>query len=125
MDYARVLHQVRHKNLVRLLGVCSSMEPVYFVMEYMPNGSLLDFLRQDSGQLVKLPVIVKMAAQISDGMAYLEAKTIPHLDLRAANVLLGQHYDVKRPTFEYLHSFFGDYNVSTEEKYRQIETEAT
>lgn len=96
---ARTMHELRHRKLVRLLAVCSSDEPIYIVTEFMANGALLDFLRKDAGKMVKFTVMVKMAAQIADGMAYLEAKNYIHRDLRAANILVGQHYDVKVADF--------------------------
>nr|KAG5703212.1 hypothetical protein BaRGS_034123 [Batillaria attramentaria] len=99
MEEAKVMHELRHKKLVRLLAVCTKDEPYYIVTEFMVNGALLDFLRNDEGTLVKFSVMIKMAAQIADGMAYLEAKNYIHRDLRAANILVGKYYDVKVADF--------------------------
>jgi serine/threonine protein kinase len=42
---ANVMVKVRpHPGIVRLLGICSS--PLCIVMEYVPNGSLLKWLRR-------------------------------------------------------------------------------
>nr|KAG5711811.1 hypothetical protein BaRGS_023575 [Batillaria attramentaria] len=99
LEEARIMHQLQHKKLVHLLAVCSKDEPIWIVTELMANGSLLDYLRKDEGRLVKFPVMIKMAAQIADGMAYLEQKAFIHRDLRAANVLVGEHHDVKVADF--------------------------
>lgn len=99
LEEARMMHRLQHKNLVQLLAVCSQQEPIYIVTELMVNGSLLDYIRKDEGRLVKFPVIIKMADQIADGMAYLERKEFIHRDLRAANVLVGEHRDVKVADF--------------------------
>lgn len=97
---AEIMHKLRHKKLVNLLGVCSAREPMYIVTEFMVNGALLDFLRKDnSAQLVRFPALIKMAAQIADGMQYLEKENFVHRDLRAANILVGEHYDVKVADF--------------------------
>jgi serine/threonine protein kinase len=42
---ARIMAQVRpHPGIVRLLGLCAS--PLCIVMEYVPNGSLLKWLKR-------------------------------------------------------------------------------
>ena len=33
-------------TLHRLIGVCAEKDPVYIVMEFMPGGAFLDFLRK-------------------------------------------------------------------------------
>lgn len=97
---AHIMHKLRHKKLVSLLAVCSEDEPIWIITELMANGSLLDYLRKEtSRQVVKFPTMVKMAAQIADGMYYLEENDFVHRDLRAANILVGEHYDVKVADF--------------------------
>lgn len=99
LEEARTMHTLNHKRLVRLLAVCSREEPIYIVTEYMARGSLLEFLQTDNKNLLKFTVIIVMAVQIADGMTYLEKKNYIHRDLRAANILVGQHYDVKVADF--------------------------
>ncbi|XP_076462223.1 tyrosine-protein kinase Yes-like [Babylonia areolata] len=99
LEEARIMHQLRHRKLVQLMAVCSSVEPIWIITELMVNGALLDYLRKDEGKLVKFPVIVDMAAQIAEGMAYLETENFVHRDLRAANILVGEHHDVKVADF--------------------------
>jgi serine/threonine protein kinase len=40
----QVLAEVQHKNLVRLLGICSHQNDTLLVYEYIKNGSLDSFL---------------------------------------------------------------------------------
>ena len=35
-----------HPNIVKVLGVCIDNDPVYIIMELMPAGDLLKFLRE-------------------------------------------------------------------------------
>ncbi|TRY84128.1 hypothetical protein DNTS_026031 [Danionella cerebrum] len=51
-------------------------------------GSLLDFLKSESGCKVQFPKLIDFSAQIAEGMAYIEKKNYIHRDLRAANVLV-------------------------------------
>lgn len=44
---ANIMKQCQHPNLVRLFAVCTTEEPFYIITEYMPNGSLLEYLRED------------------------------------------------------------------------------
>ncbi|KAK7099626.1 tyrosine-protein kinase Lyn-like isoform X2 [Littorina saxatilis] len=100
LEEAKIMHTLRHKKLVNLLAVCSTQEPIWIVTELMTNGALLDYLRKDkTPDIVKFPMLVKMAAQIADGMAYLERANYVHRDLRAANILVGEHHDVKVADF--------------------------
>ncbi|KAI6064191.1 Abelson tyrosine-protein kinase 2 isoform X2 [Aix galericulata] len=43
---AAVMKEIKHPNLVQLLGVCTLEPPFYIVTEYMPYGNLLDYLRE-------------------------------------------------------------------------------
>ncbi|KAL8596170.1 hypothetical protein ACOMHN_021210 [Nucella lapillus] len=99
LEEARIMHRLRHPKLVQILAVCSVAEPIWIVTELMAQGALLDYLRNDAGQLVKFPVVVEMAAQIAEAMAYLETENFLHRDLRAANILVGEHHNVKVADF--------------------------
>ncbi|KAI0225099.1 Proto-oncogene tyrosine-protein kinase receptor Ret [Lamellibrachia satsuma] len=41
-----LLKDVNHKNVVRLLGVCTRAGPFFMIVEHCKNGSLLSFLRK-------------------------------------------------------------------------------
>ncbi|XP_052103351.1 tyrosine-protein kinase STK-like isoform X2 [Mytilus californianus] len=92
---AKLMHEHRHRKFVQLLAVCSTTEPIWIITELMVNGSLLDYLRINREKSIKLPVIIDMAAQIADGMAYLETENIVHRDLRASSIFVGERNDVK------------------------------
>lgn len=100
LEEAKVMHRLRHPKLVQLMGVCTRQEPMYIITELMVNGSLLEYLRDERRQeSLTMAVRVDMAAQISDGMAYLETQQYVHRDVRAANMLVGEQNIVKVADF--------------------------
>ncbi|CAB3408663.1 unnamed protein product [Caenorhabditis bovis] len=88
LQEAQIMKQCDHPNLVKLYAVCTREEPFYIITEYMSNGSLLHYLRND-GNTLGIQALVDMAAQIANGMMYLEERKLVHRDLAARNVLVG------------------------------------
>ncbi|XP_043946330.1 protein-tyrosine kinase 6-like [Protopterus annectens] len=86
----KIMKQLNHKNILKLYAV-SSIDPYYIITELMAKGSLLDFLRGSEGRSLSLPELIDMAAQVSEGMYYLETSNFVHRDLAARNILLGEH----------------------------------
>ncbi|GFR91962.1 tyrosine-protein kinase [Elysia marginata] len=99
LEEAKIMHKLTHHRLVQLVAVVSTTEPFFIITELMVNGSLLDFLHSDKGKELKLPHMIEMNEQIAEGMCYLESQNNIHRDLRAANILVGEHYDVKIADF--------------------------
>ncbi|KAM9316367.1 tyrosine-protein kinase Blk [Gastrophryne carolinensis] len=87
LQEANMMKLLQHDKLVQLFAVVTK-EPIYIVAEYMANGSLVDFLKTEEGAKLRFPKLVDMAAQVAEGMAYIEKKNYIHRDLRAANVLV-------------------------------------
>ncbi|XP_019898665.2 tyrosine-protein kinase FRK isoform X1 [Esox lucius] len=87
---AQIMTTMCHPNLVKLLAVCTTKEPIYIITELM-DGSLLDHLKNDRGRRICLSDQIKMAAQVASGMAYLELKNYLHRDLAARNVLVAKN----------------------------------
>uniref|UniRef100_A0A8C3TEL0 Tyrosine-protein kinase n=1 Tax=Chelydra serpentina TaxID=8475 RepID=A0A8C3TEL0_CHESE len=98
LQEAQIMKKLRHDKLVPLYAVVSE-EPIFIVTEFMTKGSLLDFLKEGEGKCLKLPQLVDMAAQIADGMAYIERMNYIHRDLRAANILVGDNLVCKIADF--------------------------
>lgn len=85
-------------HVVRLLGVVSRGQPPLVVMELMALGDLKTFLREARNMTpspINLSRMLLMAAQIADGMAYLEASKFVHRDLAARNCMLTENCTLK------------------------------
>ncbi|KAM5294219.1 tyrosine-protein kinase ABL2 isoform 4-T4 [Glossophaga mutica] len=105
---AAVMKEIKHPNLVQLLGVCTLEPPFYIVTEYMPYGNLLDYLRECNREEVTAVVLLYMATQISSAMEYLEKKHFIHRDLAARNCLVGENHVVKVADFGLSRLMTGD-----------------
>ncbi|XP_036974177.1 tyrosine-protein kinase Fer isoform X2 [Acanthopagrus latus] len=89
LSEARILKQYDHPNIVKLIGVCTQRQPIYIVMELVPGGDFLSFLRKKKDEL-KTKQLVRFSVDASAGMAYLESKNCIHRDLAARNCLVGE-----------------------------------
>ncbi|XP_068608743.1 tyrosine-protein kinase Fer [Brachionichthys hirsutus] len=89
LSEARILKQYDHPNIVKLIGVCTQRQPIYIVMELIPGGDFLSFLRKKKDEL-KTKQLVRFSVDAAAGMAYLESKNCIHRDLAARNCLVGE-----------------------------------
>ncbi|KAM9251597.1 non-receptor tyrosine-protein kinase TYK2 isoform 1-T2 [Cariama cristata] len=89
-----ILKTLYHENIVKYKGCCSEQgeKIVQLIMEYVPLGSLRDYLPKHN---VSLAHILLFAQQICEGMAYLHSLHYIHRDLAARNVLLENENVVK------------------------------
>uniref|UniRef100_A0A673LIX2 Tyrosine-protein kinase n=1 Tax=Sinocyclocheilus rhinocerous TaxID=307959 RepID=A0A673LIX2_9TELE len=98
LSEARILKQYDHPNIVKLIGVCTQRQPIYIVMELIPGGDFLSFLRKKKEDL-KTKQLVRFALDAAAGMAYLELKNCIHRDLAARNCLVGENNVLKISDF--------------------------
>lgn len=61
---AALMKEMKHPNLVQLLGICTREPPFYIITEYMPNGNLLDFLRNCNRNEIHPIILMYMATQV-------------------------------------------------------------
>uniref|UniRef100_A0A8C6U1H3 Tyrosine-protein kinase receptor n=1 Tax=Neogobius melanostomus TaxID=47308 RepID=A0A8C6U1H3_9GOBI len=104
LNEASVMKAFSCHHVVRLLGVVSKGQPTLVVMELMTHGDLKSYLRglrpdSENNPTGRSPPTLKemiqMAAEIADGMAYLNAKKFVHRDLAARNCMVAEDFTVK------------------------------
>ncbi|CAM6085958.1 unnamed protein product [Calypogeia fissa] len=93
-----IMRKIRHKNVVQFIGACTKPPHLSIVTEFMSGGSVYDFLHKHKS-LLKLPMILRVALDISKGMDYLHQNNIIHRDLKAANLLMDENEVVKVADF--------------------------
>uniref|UniRef100_A0A7N4UZQ4 Tyrosine-protein kinase n=1 Tax=Sarcophilus harrisii TaxID=9305 RepID=A0A7N4UZQ4_SARHA len=98
LQEAKILKQYDHPNIVKLIGVCTQRQPIYIIMELIPGGDFLSFLRKKKDD-IKLKHLVKFSLDAASGMAYLESKNCIHRDLAARNCLVGENHILKISDF--------------------------
>ncbi|XP_031780568.1 tyrosine-protein kinase transmembrane receptor Ror isoform X2 [Nasonia vitripennis] len=105
-----LMTDLRHPNIICLLGVILNGEPMCMLFEYMTQGDLHEFLichspRSDvplnnaSGKVLEQPEFLHIALQIASGMEYLASHHYVHRDLAARNCLVGENLTVKISDF--------------------------
>ena len=98
---ANILKKLRHDNIIRLHGVCTKEYPFYIVTELMENGNLKEY-----------PYVsiysIDITVQVANGMIYLGEQDYIHCDLRAENILVGEHNTIKIANFHFARHLNGN-----------------
>ena len=84
---ATVMSQFNYKHIIKLFGVCHQEVGDLIIMEYAPNGSLHDFLKDHSKPL-PYELQKKWAKEAALAIQYLHGKNFLHRDIKPQNCLL-------------------------------------
>ncbi|KAK3034235.1 hypothetical protein RJ639_032170 [Escallonia herrerae] len=105
LNEVRILCQVNHRSLVRLLGCCVELEQPLLIYEYVPNGTLFEHLhglRSPKCATLDWRRRLSIAHQTAEGLAYLHFSAVPpiyHRDVKSSNILLDEKLDAKVSDF--------------------------
>ena len=94
---AKVLSEVRHRNIVKLYGFCLHKQCMFLIYEYIERGSLLFVLSNDiEAKELNWKKRVNIIKGIANALSYLHHDCIPtivHRDLTTSNILLNSEFE--------------------------------
>ncbi|KAL2613436.1 hypothetical protein R1flu_025128 [Riccia fluitans] len=99
-----VIGRARHRNLVPLLGWCheAGRGELLLVYEFMPNGSLDQFLFNKDGEVLTWERRVKILRGVGAALAFLHEEweqRVVHRDVKASNVMLDAEFNARLGDF--------------------------
>lgn len=81
----RTIARLEHLHILPVYDVGEDNGIPYYVMRYLPGGTLADLIE---GHLPDLPRVVQIVGQVADALDYAHERGIIHRDLKPSNVLL-------------------------------------
>ena len=115
LNEANILKKLRHDNIIQLYGVYTREHPFYIVTESMENDNLKEYLKTKRGSHLTPSKLIDIAGQVANGMIYLGEQDYIHCDLRAENILVGEHSIIKIANFHLARHLNGNKYWSVEE----------
>lgn len=86
-EEAEILHSLKHANIVPVNEVFEQNNTVYYVMAYLGNVSLYQYVSEQGGALSENQAR-EIVSALSGALSYLHNRHILHLDIKPDNVMM-------------------------------------
>ena len=96
-EVEKLVYLSADRYVVQLLEVGWSANPPYYVMEFIENGSLDDYLRVHG--TLEVAEALELFREIATGLNHAHGKGVLHCDLKPANILLDQDHKPRLADF--------------------------
>ena len=89
---ARLLANLTHPHIVRVLDFGVADHTPYLVMDYAPSGTLR--ARHPKGTCLAMPAVVSYVKQCAQALQYAHDQKIIHRDVKPENMLIGRNGEI-------------------------------
>lgn len=93
---AEILHSLKHDNIVPVNEVFEQNNTVYYVMSYLGNVSLYQYVAENGGALQESQA-KGIILPLTSALAYLHNRNILHLDIKPDNIMMVRHGNTIKP----------------------------
>lgn len=93
---AEILHSLKHDNIVPVNEVFEQNNTVYYVMSYLGNVSLYQYVAENCGALEESQA-KGIILPLTSALAYLHNRNILHLDIKPDNIMMVRHGNTIKP----------------------------
>lgn len=93
----KTLRRIYHSNIIRIYDYFSDDKFVYVILEYCPNGSLFEMIRDHRN--AKLETLIPHMRGLASALAACHEQGVAHRDIKPANILIDNYGRCKLADF--------------------------